>query len=151
MPTGKYKRRPAPERFWAKVKKTDTCWIWTGARGSHGYGNFCHETVNGKRKFKRAHRWSYEQLVGEIPEGLELDHTCEVLLCVNPDHLEPVTGKQNVNRASRHNASNAHCPSGHSYSAENTSLSLNGNGKRSRRCKQCWRERAARQRALKRG
>jgi len=46
----------------------------------------------------RAHRAMYEREVGPIPEGLQLDHLCRIKGCIRPDHLEPVTGKINVNR-----------------------------------------------------
>lgn len=45
-----------------------------------------------------AHRWAYEFLVGEIPEGLTLDHLCRNKACVMPDHLEPVTQAENHRR-----------------------------------------------------
>lgn len=86
-----------PERrFWAKVDKSGGCWVWTGACNSDGYGNFLFEGANW-----RAHRWSYERLVGPIPDGLVIDHLCCVTRCVNPAHLEPVTHLENVRRGIR--------------------------------------------------
>ena len=79
-------------RFWAKVNKTDSCWLWTGAI-TGGYGSFWIGTGT-----VRAHRFSYEHLVGPIPDGLVLDHLCRVTKCVNPAHLEPVTTAENVRR-----------------------------------------------------
>lgn len=70
------------ERFWSKVRKTDTCWLWTGKPNGAGYGRFCYDY-----KIVRAHRYSYELAAGPIPEGMEIDHQCHVELCVNPDHL----------------------------------------------------------------
>lgn len=80
------------ERFWAKVQKTDGCWLWTGCCIKGSYGRF----------FVRrgltvlAHRFAYELLVGPIPEGHLLDHrpTCP-RNCVRPDHVRPATQKQN--------------------------------------------------------
>lgn len=85
-----------PTRFWAKVEKTNGCWLWTGGT-ARGYGQF---RLGGGRGSKnvRAHRYAYELLVGPIPAGLEIDHTCENKLCVRPDHLEPVTKKVNLER-----------------------------------------------------
>lgn len=77
------------ERFWAKVTKTETCWNWTGAK-VNGYGVVKRHTVQGQ-----AHRYSYEMAKGPIPEGLFIDHICRNPSCVNPDHLRPVTQKQN--------------------------------------------------------
>ena len=77
------------ERFWAKVIKTETCWNWTGAK-VNGYGVVKRDTVQGQ-----AHRYSYEMAKGPIPDGLFIDHICRNPSCVNPDHLRPVTQKQN--------------------------------------------------------
>jgi hypothetical protein len=82
---------PMLERFWMKVQKGTSCWIWTGG-SSNGYGLF---TESSKGKTHIAHRFSYEQTVGPIPDGLHLDHRCRNRRCVNPDHLRPVTNKQN--------------------------------------------------------
>lgn len=96
---------PAHERFWAKVDKNGPlptidpelgpCWIWTGSTAlPGGYGAF----MLGTGKPRRAHRVSYEWLVGPIPDGLHLDHLCVTTPCVNPAHLEPVTNAENVRR-----------------------------------------------------
>lgn len=69
------------------------CWIWTGSKGEDGYGS-----VRYRRRVWRAHRAAYTILVGPIPAGLELDHLCRVRACVNPAHLEPVTGEENIRR-----------------------------------------------------
>lgn len=91
-----YPRLPAEERFWAKVDRTDTCWLWTGAVGSKGYGAI---SVDGH--LVKAHRFAYELLVGPIPVNLQLDHrvTCPKN-CVNPDHLRLATNKQNCENLS---------------------------------------------------
>ena len=79
-----------PPEFWARVEKTqgaDGCWLWQGVDAL--YGMF-RGTV--------AHRLSYEDAYGPIPQGLEIDHLCSVFLCVRPDHLEAVTHVINVMR-----------------------------------------------------
>ena len=70
------------DRFWAKVEKTESCWLWRGALGRFGYGAF-HQT-RGERK---AHRVAWQLTNGAIPQGMCVLHRCDVPACVNPDHL----------------------------------------------------------------
>ncbi len=86
------------------------CWLWTGGITPRGYGY---------GKSKHAHRYSYEAFVGPIPDGLEIDHLCRVTSCVNPDHLEPVTQRENQRRRW---ATVTHCKWGHEFSPENTRI-----------------------------
>lgn len=106
------------ERFWSKVRKTETCWIWLGGKNSDGYGYFF---VNGKDL--RAHRVML-QLVGRpIPTGMQIDHLCRNRRCVNPDHLEVVTHRENALRGQGRGAKNArrtHCVKGHEFTSINT-------------------------------
>lgn len=125
-------------RFWAKVQKTDTCWVWTGTRQQKGYGRF---SLAGKMIV--AHRVAYVSLVGPIPDGLVLDRLCRNTSCVNPAHLEAVTGRVNTLRgigpAARHAAA-THCPQGHEYDETNTKIGVPGD----RRCRTCIREQSKR-------
>ena len=81
------------ERFWSKVIVTPMCWWWTGSLQSKGYGQF---RLDGSLVL--AHRYAYEICFGPIPEDLQIDHLCLVRHCVNPAHLEPVTGDENIRR-----------------------------------------------------
>lgn len=135
MKTGP-KPKPFDELFWPKVKKTDSCWIWTGKINTRGYGLFYF-----RHKCTVAHRKCYLVLKGKIPKGLVLDHLCRNSLCVNPNHLEPVTQKENLARGVNTPSSRTHCPQGHSYSQENTCVEHYGR-KIGRRCKICKRNRA---------
>lgn len=76
--------------FWSKVLKTETCWVWQGNPSTKGYGR-C--TLGGRRIY--AHRASFELHKGEIPAGLDIDHMCHNTMCVNPDHLQVATRKEN--------------------------------------------------------
>lgn len=123
------------ERFWAQVAKTATCWIWTGHRNPGGYGITCFE-----RKNQGAHRIAYQLRVGEIPDGLVLDHLCRNPSCVRPDHLEAVTYRTNTLRGvgpAARNAAATHCHRGHPFDGENTRITPSG----TRSCRTCARER----------
>lgn len=80
------------KRFWSKVHKTNKCWIWQAATRSMGrYGTFYY---NGKNI--AAHRASWLLNVGPIPKKLDVLHTCDIGLCVNPEHLFLGTHLQNM-------------------------------------------------------
>lgn len=78
------------QRFWAKVEKTDECWVWTAATDSGGYGKIY---VDGR--YRLAHRLAWELIDGPVPSGMDLDHRCGNRACVNPGHLRVTTRSQN--------------------------------------------------------
>lgn len=160
------------ERFLSRIKKTETCWIWTGAKQGNGYG-----AAWFNKKYQSAHRAMYLLVHGDIPPGLVIDHLCENKICVNPDHLEAVTQRENVRRWSvkhpdkrtgapreinpnyweimpkkdnvRRGLPRTHCIYGHELSPSNVYPRKDGR----RRCKKCaglyrdyWR---SKQRALR--
>jgi hypothetical protein len=92
------------ERFWAKVNKTASCWIWTGSKSSNGYGNIGIGAPS--KKNVSAHRLSYEMAHGKTPEGMVIDHICHRIDCVNPSHLQAVTQKQNTENQGGQTANN---------------------------------------------
>ena len=122
------------EHFWMKVRFSNDCWEWRGARLSAGYGMFAVDS--NKSIVKLAHRYAYEICVGEIPAGVDLDHRChnEDLACrggmscphrrcVRPEHLEVATRRENLLRSqwtpAAINARKAHCPQGHILTGSN--------------------------------
>ena len=110
---------------------TTECILFAGSVNTDGYGMLFDE---GKQL--RAHRVMYESLVGEIPLGKHIDHLCRVRLCINPDHMEPVTNVMNIMRGEAPSAQNArktHCNEGHEFTDSNTHYRSNG----WRICKQC--------------
>lgn len=123
-------------RFMAKVSVNDEtgCWEWTAAT-TDGYSTFYFLGAT-----RAGHRVSYELFVGEIPEGMQIDHLCNVRRCVNPEHLAIVTGRENLNRrvlprgAETFHGRKTHCPKGHPYDEANT---IHGQG--SRTCRTCRR------------
>lgn len=97
---------------------TTGCWLWIAAQDGRGYGVV--QNTLGQKQLSKAHRVIYRSLIGPIPEDLTLDHLCKTTICVNPDHLEPVTHRENVLRGDSPSAKNAKkstCPRGHSYNA----------------------------------
>jgi hypothetical protein len=76
-------------KFWAKVNKTDSCWLWTGAKADHGYGQFSSCDIH-----ILAHRYAFILQNGPVAKGLHLHHACETPLCVNPDHVQALTPKE---------------------------------------------------------
>lgn len=113
-------KRPAIQNFVGHISLEENgCWNWIGADNCK-YGIF---TIDGKNVL--AHRWAYEFHKGPIPKGLEIDHLCRNKFCVNPEHLEAVTAKENVRRAEKHRIRKklTHCRKGHELTPDNISMS----------------------------
>ncbi len=139
------------ERFEEKVMvdPNSGCWLWTGFVTPEGYGQF----FGAANQTKKAHRWGFSLHRGPIPDGMDLDHKCRVRSCVNPDHLEPVTRKENLRRGIRTTIANdrfssrTHCKNGHSVTAE-SGRERNYGGRRYFQCLICLRERVRAKKAL---
>jgi hypothetical protein len=141
---------PLLERLLARGDDApDGCTIWTGALTTGGYG-----LMSADGRDRLVHRIAYELLVGPIPEGAQVDHTCHNRdlscsggpclhrRCINPHHLEAVTGRENTLRSTHTtpggNARKSHCAAGHAFDETNTYLRPTGG----RACKRCMSERS---------
>lgn len=137
--------RPVEERFWEKVDTNGPsgCWSWGGSRSSQGPG-YGQILLDGHKLM--AHRFSYEMLVGPIPAGMEIDHLCRNMMCVNPSHLEPVTHRVNVLRGvvPHINGDKTHCKRGHPFDEVNTYHAPSGR----RACRACMRWRGLQKRLV---
>ncbi len=120
------------DRFWGKVDKDgpNGCWVWTAYIERAGYGKFHY-----KGRAERVYRLAYQALVGEIPEGMVIDHVCRNRACCNPEHLEIVTPRENARRGAL-GVLYTHCRHGHELTPENTYWANTKTGLR-RNCKTC--------------
>lgn len=108
------------------------CWLWIGCLHRNGYGHYYEKP---RKQQWLAHRFAYQFFKGSIPKELQLDHLCRVRCCVNPEHLEAVTRKENILRGESPPAKCArrtHCKQGHALAGNNLL-----NDGRSRRCLTC--------------
>ena len=118
------------------------CWEFIGYVAPNGYGQLGRNTP--------AHRVAWESARGPIPEGFHVDHLCRNTICVNPDHLEPVTQRENLRRGigfAGLNAAKTHCDAGHEFTEDNIYYRPDRLG---RLCRECRRAVSARRRGMQR-
>jgi hypothetical protein len=107
------------------------CRVWLGGKGSTGYGY-----IKIDHSQRLVHRVAYEVYKGAIPEGYQIDHLCKNTSCINPQHLEAVTQRENILRSNSFAAINSkktECINGHSLIGDNVYIKPNG----ARNCKEC--------------
>jgi hypothetical protein len=133
------------ERVINRIKRDTTvnangCWIWQGRLDRSGYGELRLKGTPSKTPL--AHRISYEVFVGRIPAGYQIDHLCRVRSCVNPDHLEPVTPRENTLRSplaiTAQYARQDSCKRGHPFDEKNTYIRTRGSGRTCRACQRAY-------------
>lgn len=112
------------------------CILHGGRLDRDGYGRVGRDAL--------AHRVAWEAKNGPIPRGLTIDHLCYVRQCVNPDHMEIVTSRENTQRGK---ARQTHCIHGHEFTPENTYLWSRKPGWVGRLCRACNRRNAAKSKA----
>jgi len=129
------------DNFNQKVDRSGDCWMWLAGLDKDGYGK-----INIGGKTLRTHRVAWELASNKkIPDELIVMHTCDVPGCVNPAHLRLGTVAQNnqdreaKGRGRYRNMT--HCPQGHKYTEESTSINPQGH----RKCKICVRDRGRKQ------
>ncbi len=105
-----HNRLPVWDRLWSRCElKDDGCIVWTGATAGHNHSkvkrSYGKISIDGKAV--SCHRLAYELIHEEtIPSDLTIDHLCFNRICINPEHLEPVTNKENIIRGHAHHQAN---------------------------------------------
>lgn len=141
--------KPVNERFWSNVSPEPNtgCWLWTGNVTMAGFGQIRVGSMrDGSRRYELTHRFSYQEVRGDIQDGMVVDHLCRQPACVNPSHMEIVTRGENVRRGvvgtpatnpgAIHNLAKTHCRNGHPYSGDNLVIST-VRGRQERGCRIC--------------
>ncbi len=130
----KYSYEERLKSFMKRIQYRGDCWIWTGSK-VYGRSSIYGQFYNGDRN-ELAHRYSYGNFVMEIPRGMTIDHECRKTLCVNPNHLRPMTLRENIligTGPTAKNAKKTHCPKGHEYTKDN----IVGAFRNARECRRC--------------
>lgn len=125
---------PPELRFLMYTEVTENCWNWLGWTQPNGYGTITRG--NGIPGHNLVHRVAYECSRGQIPPTLQIDHLCRNRACVNPDHMELVTLKENVLRGvgiTAVNKAKSECKDGHPFDTQNTYVRKTG----ARACRKC--------------
>ena len=129
-------------RFWSKVKKTKTCWVWTAYKNPCGYGVYGKDWKKGN---ELAHRVAYAEKHGKIGKGIFILHKCDNPACVRPSHLFSGSQKDNMadaknkGRIKNQNSYKKTCVRGHPL--EGSHITINKKGSRvCLKCSRIWKQ-----------
>lgn len=135
---------PLAERFWARVKKDDGCWLWMGGlRDSRPGRDYGMVWVDGRNRSAAQVAWELAWGV-PFPQGMDACHHCDVPRCVRPEHIFPGTAADNARDAETkgrlvHDAKRRPISvcrrGGHPYTPENTYVHLNNGWRDCRTCR----------------
>lgn len=140
MPRGSFGHPGFPRQtlddLWDSLDATGPCWLFIGEQKPNPVSGYVQLSWTCLPE-PTLHRAVWRLLVGDIPDGMQLDHLCLVRICCNPDHLEPVTPAEN----NRRKGSDGYCKRGHPMTPENTvNNGMRSDGKQALLCKACRRE-----------
>lgn len=136
-------RIPLQDRLWARVDKSGDCWLWMGSTIGNGSGYGSIQQPGGGKSLL-VHVVAWELLVGAVPAGKELHHTCSSRACVNPAHLTPLTRAEHH---AVHVIMRTHCRRGHAFDR----VQERADGRNYQYCSTCARERDRQRRSQKKG
>lgn len=146
------------ERFWRKVDQhgpipdhrpdLGQCWLWTGARDRRDRSEYGRFRAVSNQPMELAHRFAWQLDGRPLHSGQQLDHLCRATYCIRPDHLQPVSNRENTRRGKVSALRNwaTHCKHGHPWNDENTYREPKGK----RACRTCSRESQRARRAAER-
>jgi HNH endonuclease len=134
--------RTIADRFWGKVNKTDTCWLWAGASHENRRGTRYGSMTVSKSRTVAVHRLSYTLAFGEIPAGMFICHRCDTPLCVRPDHLFAASNSENmldcVAKGRMPGTRKEFCKNGHAMTPENSKPRSGVGGPECRECRRAY-------------